>query len=236
MMRKNVLLSDKTYQTIKNDIVTCALEPGQQIAQADLAARYHVGMTPVREALRQLTQEGFVNPIPRLGYIVSVITADDVHEIYETRSILELATVRLTSLRGSEERLRQIADAANFTYKYKNRQSYSEFLDQNKQFHLSIAQATENRRLTELVARTLDELTRVFHLGLDLRDSAKEMRDDHCALAQAIQKRDADLAARLVQDEIARSQERVLEALAHIPRRSLTTLGALDLGRRKFHV
>ncbi|MBI5303871.1 MAG: GntR family transcriptional regulator [Chloroflexi bacterium] len=234
-MRKTALLSDKTYQTIKYDIVTCALEPGQQIAQADLASRYRVGMTPVREALRQLAQEGFVNPIPRLGYIVSVITSDDVHEIYETRSILEAATVRLASLRGTEERLRQITAAANFTYKYKNRQSYAEFLDQNKQFHLSIAQATENRRLTELVTRTLDELTRVFHLGLDLRDSAKEMRDDHCALAQAIQKRDADLAVQLVQGEIARSQERVLEALAHIPHRSLTTQGTLELGRRRFH-
>ncbi len=232
----NKLLSEQTYQMIKSDIVTCSLEPGQQIVQADLASRYRVGLTPVREALRQLAQEGFVNPIPRLGYIVSVITADDVHEIYETRTILESAATRLAATRGTEAQLRQIAEAANFTYIYKDRQTYSVFLAQNKTFHLSIVQATENYRLTELVARVLDELTRIFHLGLDLRDSADEMRDDHLALAEAICKRDADHAVQLVQREIARSQERVLEALTHIPLRPITTQDGTELGRRRFHV
>jgi DNA-binding GntR family transcriptional regulator len=235
-MKKNVLLSDKTYQTIKNDIVTCVLEPGQQIAQADLAARYRVGIMPVREALRQLAYEGFVNPIPRLGYIVSAITADDVHEIYETRTVLESAAARLAATRGSDERLSTILLAANFTYEYKNRQSYSGFLARNKEFHLAIAQATENRRLAELVARVLDELTRIFHIGLDLRDSADEMRNDHLALAESLQKRDADRAVQLVQCEIERSQDRVMEALKHYPRRTITTPGAIELGRRKFNI
>ena len=235
-MKKNKLLSEHTYQMLKNDIVTCNLEPGQQIAQAELVARYRVGLTPVREALRQLAQEGFVTPIPRLGYVVSVITADDVHEIFETRSILESAAVRLTATRGADEQLRQIAQAADFTYEYKSRQTYSAFLAQNKTFHLAIAQATENQRLTELVARILDELTRLFHLGLDLRDSADEMRGDHLALAEAIQKRDAGLAVELAQREITRSQERVLEALAHIPRRPIAVQNMMELGRRKFRV
>ncbi|MEW5721115.1 MAG: GntR family transcriptional regulator [Chloroflexota bacterium] len=233
-MRKRELISEKTYQLIKNDIVTCALEPGQQIAQADLVARYRVGMTPVREALRQLSQEGFVNPVPRLGYIVSAITADDVQEIYETRTILESAAARLAATRGHDETLREIAQAANFTYEYKNRQSYSNFLTHNKDFHLAIAQATENQRLVELVARVLDELTRIFHIGLDLRDSANEMRDDHLALAGALQKRDADLAVQLVQREIARSQARVMEALTRYPRRTITARSTRELGRRAF--
>ncbi|MCL5950992.1 MAG: GntR family transcriptional regulator [Chloroflexi bacterium] len=231
-----MLLSDKTYQTIKNDIVTCTLEPGQQIAQADLATRYRVGLTPVREALRQLAQEGFVNPVPRLGYIVSVITAEDVHEIYETRTILESATVRLAATRGQDERLSEIAQAADFSYEYKNRQSYSIFLSQNKTFHLAIAQATENRRLVEMVGRVLDELIRIFHIGLDLRDSANEMREDHLALADALQNRETDLAVQLIQREIARSQERVVEGLAGYPRRHITTRSAMALGRRRFRV
>lgn len=235
-MRKNVLLSDRTYQAIKNDIVTCALEPGQQIAQADLATRYRVGLTPVREALRQLAQEGFVNPVPRLGYIVSVITAEDVHEIYETRTILESAAVRLAATRGQDRRLSEIAQAADFTYEYKNRQSYSIFLSRNKAFHLAIAQATENRRLVEVVARVLDELIRIFHIGLDLRDSANEMREDHLALAEALQKRETDLAVQLIQREIARSQERVVEGLTNYPRRSITAPSAMALGRRRFRV
>lgn len=73
--------------------------------------------------------------------------------------------------------------------------------------------ASGNKRLADLIARLLDELLRVFHLGLDLRDSAEEMRDEHVALATALLERDPIRAEQLVQSQIARSQRRVLEAL-----------------------
>ena len=61
------------------------LKPGQLIVQGDLAEKYNIGITPVREALRQLSQEGFVQAVPRLGYQVSQITNQDVEEIFEMR-------------------------------------------------------------------------------------------------------------------------------------------------------
>jgi DNA-binding GntR family transcriptional regulator len=87
------------------------------------------------------------------------------------------------------------------------------FLARNPHFHRSIAEAAGNQRLVDLVSRLLDELTRAFHLGLDLKDSAEEMRDEHLALAQALCDRDPDRAERIAHSQIARSQTRVLEAL-----------------------
>jgi len=208
-------LSDQAYETIKSEIITCVLEPGQQIAQSQLAERYQVGTTPIREALQRLAQEGFVQPIPRFGYVVSSITFNDLHEIYELRTILESAAVRLAAMRGTDKQLQEIARAAGFTYVYRERQSYSDFLALNAEFHRSIAGVAGNRRLVDLISRLLDELTRVFHLGLDLRDSAEEMRDEHLALAKALCDHDPDRAEQLVQSQITRSQQRVLEALTH---------------------
>ncbi len=74
---------------------------------------------------------------------------------------------------------------------YKDRQSYTNFLKLNAKFHISIAASTGNQRLAFQVSKTMDELTRVFHLGLDLRDSAEEMRQDHLDLIDALRKRDA---------------------------------------------
>lgn len=207
------LLSAQTYRLIKSDIVTCELEPGQQIVQAELAEKYEVGVTPVREALRQLAQEGFVQPIPRMGYIVSLITEQDVHEIYEMRSILETASVRLAAARGQDDQLKAIAQEAHFTYTYKDRKSYTQFLNRNADFHRSIAAVSGNQRLVDQISRALDELNRVFHLGLDLRDSAEEMTTDHVALAAALCIHDASLAVQHVQEEISRSKERVIQAL-----------------------
>ncbi|HEX7556782.1 MAG TPA: GntR family transcriptional regulator [Leptolinea sp.] len=207
------LLSSQAYQLIKDDIVTCSLGPGQFIAQLELTEKYRVGLTPVREALRQLAQEGFVQPVPRMGYIVSQITPKDVQEIYEMRIILETSSVRMAATHGTEIEFRSLLEAADFTYTYQDHPSYSRFLGQNKGFHQRIAVLSRNARLVQQISRTMDELTRVFHLGLDLRDSADEMRNDHVALANSLLQRDANLAERLIRSEILISRERVMEAI-----------------------
>jgi DNA-binding GntR family transcriptional regulator len=209
----STLLSSQAYQLIKEDIVNCTLGPGQFIAQINLAGKYKVGLTPVREALRQLVTEGFVQPVPRLGYIVSPVTARDVEEIFEMRLILETSSVRLAATRGAEMELRNLVEAANFSYTYKDRQSYSSFLEKNKEFHLGIASIAKNFRLVQQISKIMDELARVFHMGLDIRDSAEEMREDHIVLAESLLQRDANLAERLVRSEILLSRERVVEAL-----------------------
>jgi DNA-binding GntR family transcriptional regulator len=189
------------------------LEPGRQVAQQQLAERYQLGMTPIREALQRLSQEGFVQAIPRFGYLVTPITFSDVHEIFELRTILETAATRLAAARGTDKQLAQIAQAARFTYVFGDTDSYDSFLVRNADFHRSLALVADNARLAAQISRLLDELTRVFHLGLDLRDSAEEMRDEHLALASALCNRDPDQAEQILQNQIARSQQRVLEAL-----------------------
>jgi DNA-binding GntR family transcriptional regulator len=208
-------LADQVYNTLRTDIITCALEPGQQVVQSQLAERYQFGVTPIREALQRLTQEGFVRPIPRFGYIVSPITVSDVHELYELRAIVESAAARLAATRGSQEQLNRIAEEADFRYVFGDRQSYMEFLTRNADFHRSVAIAADNQRLADLISKLLDEMTRIFHLGLDLKDSAGEMRNEHIALAKALCDRDPDRAAQIVLNQIVRSEERVLEALTH---------------------
>jgi DNA-binding GntR family transcriptional regulator len=206
-------LSEKAYDLIKNGIVTCDLFPGDLLAQPQLAERFQIGMTPVRDAMQRLVQEGLVQPVPRLGYIVSPITLSDVQEIFELRSILETNAARLAATRGTDEQMKQLAENANFTYVYHDRASYSDFLAQNALFHRSIAVLTGNQRLVESVAKILVELTRVFHLGLDLRDSTQEMAEEHLLLVDALLQHDGNKAERIVDKQISRSQQRVIEAL-----------------------
>lgn len=211
MVRKS--LSEQAYELIKADIITCALKPGVQIAQPILVERYKIGTTPIREAMQRLSQEGFVTPIPRFGYTVTPITFADVREIYELRSILESAAARLAAQRGNQHDLDQLLEKANFSYVYGERNSYTRFLDENAQFHRRIAEISGNQRLVDTISTVLDGLTRIFYLGLDLKDSAEEMRDSHIALANALKERDADQAERLVRDEVDVSRKRVLLAL-----------------------
>ncbi|MBN1318837.1 MAG: GntR family transcriptional regulator [Anaerolineales bacterium] len=216
-----ISFSQQAYEAIKADIITCALAPSEQIVQSQLIEKYQFGTTPVREALKRLAAEGFVEAIPRFGYLVSSITVSDVHELFEVRSIVESGAARLAALRGSREQLERIAEGINFIYVHRDKQSYVDFLMRNSQFHRSIAVTAGNRRLIDLLSRLLDELQRVFHLGLDLKDSAEEMRAEHFALMKALLDRDPDRSEQIVQSQVTRSRERILEALAHRPARGI---------------
>jgi DNA-binding GntR family transcriptional regulator len=206
-------LSDKAYLLIKSSIINCELPGGAQIVQSQLAERYEIGTTPIREALQRLVQEGYIQSIPRFGYIVTSITMSDIREIFELRSILETAAVELAILRATEEQLQRIAESANFKYIYHDQISYNEFLDRNTEFHRSIADTVGNQRLSESITRVLNESTRIFHLGLDLKDSALEMRDEHVTLSKALLARDSRLALNIIRSQIERSQQRIVEAL-----------------------
>lgn len=207
------LLSDQAYQLIRRDIIQCILQPGLMVAQAQLVERYKLSVTPVREALKRLEQEGYVQSIPRLGYLITPITVENIENIYELRLLLEIPAVRMAVKRASDAQLADLQQHARFTYVYKDNRSYQEFLLANVDFHARVAMLSGNRKLGENVGRLLDEMTRIFHLGLDVRDSAEEMKSEHITLSEALSSRDADLAEKVMEDQIRRSKQRVLDML-----------------------
>ena len=239
--RKTFLsLANQVYEKIRNEILTCVLEPGQQVTQAQLVDKFRVGITPVRDALQRLAQEGLVQPIPRSGYLVSPITFADIGALYEFRGILEAAAIRLAVERASDEQLDTIARAADFTYTFRDRQSYTDFLSHNADFHRSIALAAGNPRLAGAITLALGELTRVFHLGLDLRDRAQEMHTEHIALIQALRSRDLSRAEQIHRSQIAARSNRHRRALcatgdrdpAHARGRHRSSIRSADASRR----
>lgn len=211
---KDTSLADQAYLAIKKDILTCQLSPGSQVAQSQLVERYEFGVTPIREALKRLEHENYVQSIPRYGFIIKPVTIRDIEDIYGLRLILETSSVRLAIQRASDEQLAEIREAANFSYVFKDRESYLEFLEQNIDFHVSIALASGNRKLAEMLSNTLNEMTQIFNLGLDLRDNAEEMRREHILLADALVSRNLELAVQIATDQINLSRQRVMEEIS----------------------
>lgn len=217
---KDSSLAEKAYIAIKKDILTCQLFPGSQIAQSQLVERYEFGVTPIREALKRLEHEDYVRSIPRYGYIINPITIKDIDDIYSLRLILETAAVRLAIQCASDEELAGLQQGVDFTYTFKDKESYLHFLEHNIDFHVSIAMASGNRKLAEMLRGVLNEMTQIFNLGLDLRDSAQEMRHEHLALAKALADRDMESAVRIITDQIQLSRQRVIDEIsAHVDQR-----------------
>ena len=72
---------------------------------------------------------------------------------------------------------------------------------------------TGNRRLVDAISKLLDEMARIFHLGLNFREMSQEVRAEHLAIATAIYNRDPDKAEQTSREEIFNSKERILDVL-----------------------
>src|SRR5271170_3283594 len=106
-------LNRVAFDRIRQDIIGCALEPGRQVTEAELAARYALGKAPIRAALLGLCQEGLVRAIPRRGYLITPITMRDVQDVFQLRILLEPTAARLSAGRVTNEPLRRLAELCN---------------------------------------------------------------------------------------------------------------------------
>jgi DNA-binding GntR family transcriptional regulator len=207
------LLTDRAYERIKHDIIGCVIAPGTEISEARLCAHYKLGKAPVRMALNHLAHDGLVRAIPRRGYMVTPVTLKDIHDVFELRLMLEPAAARMAAGRVDSQRLRAIDESCRAGYQPGDPKSTSRFLDANKAFHVAVAQATGNNRLANAIEQLLDEMTRLLHLGLGLRNRSQEMQHEHRTLMKALTRGDGDTAERICRDQIEAARNMVLSAI-----------------------
>jgi DNA-binding GntR family transcriptional regulator len=160
---------DIAYQAIKQAIIAGKLEAAKIYSITELSEAFEVGKTPAREALVILASEGLIDPIPRSGYQVKALSIHDILEIFHLRSVLEVEGVGLAAGRISdddinllEENNRLEQELALRPYSDVSGQSYRKGYDLNLEFHLTIARASGNNRLVELLEKLLNELERVL--------------------------------------------------------------------------
>ena len=212
-VRAMPLLSDRAYERIRHDVISCQLAPGTEISETQLCAQYKLGKAPVRMALNRLAHDGLVRAIPRRGYRVAEVTLKDIHDVFELRLMLEPVAARMAAGRVDAQKLRALDEIARSGYQPGDARSTARFLEANKAFHVAIARATGNARLADSIEQLLDEMTRLLHLGLGLRDRSVEMSREHRALAKALARGDGDTAERICREQIEAARGMVLSAI-----------------------
>lgn len=205
----------RVYRALKSDIVRGVFDMGERLNESQLALKYGVSKTPVREALSVLQQEGLVEVMPRVGYLTSRVTVQDIDDIFDLRKIVEAVSAERAATTITEEALQRL-EQLHFGFQAGDRDSYLRFLDENVVFHCTIAEASGNRRLVEVVARLLEQMQRLVILRLDLSDSLDELVAEHHQLLVALRQRDPNRARDLMVSDIANSHQAALVALKRL--------------------
>lgn len=177
--------------------------------EQDLAARYAVSRAPVRDALLRLERERLVTINPRQGSRVNPVSLADARELFQFRLSLEPACAALAAETGASE----ILEALNC---YRMFDAGGDFIDYNRAFHSAVATACGNQRMSAAMRDLIDQAERLVRVslgGIKGRDPA-QLIAEHEAIIDALQRRDARGAARLVRDHILKAERRVIAALA----------------------
>jgi DNA-binding GntR family transcriptional regulator len=183
-------LTERTYQILRREILSCVLEPGSEVSEADIAERLSVSKTPVREALGRLRADGFVVTFPRRGYQIVPLTIADMNELFDMRRIVEGGCGELAAERITDEELDALEKLADAGLSRDANAGLDSFIAANREFHLAIVRATGSKRLFEQTFKQLDELERFFYIGARYRDISSEVQADHHRIVESLRTRD----------------------------------------------
>jgi DNA-binding GntR family transcriptional regulator len=199
------VLTDRVYDILRGAILSSELKPGAALIERNLAERFGVSKSPVRDALQRLAGEGLVIPSSHRGMTVTSISAKQADEIFELRELLEPTAVRqaipvMTKadfLAGSAA-----VDRAATAIRSGNLRLA---ITASREFHNIFIVRCNNQLLQETVSRLHD---RVSILSVvTWRAHSSHEQDAHVAILKAAEARDAQLAGRLMSAHIKATRQ-----------------------------
>jgi DNA-binding GntR family transcriptional regulator len=187
------------YETLKSEIVELRLAPGSTIDEAQLAGRFGLSRTPIREAMVRLAAEGLIVTLPNRATIVSQIDFLNLPSFFDALTLMYRVTTRLAAANHTAADIPVIRELQTRYRAAVKARDVAAMLSVNRDFHVAIAQAGGNRYYRELFARLLDEGLRILRLYYSSFNDVLPHRyvAEHDEMIAAIVARDVEQADRL---------------------------------------
>lgn len=196
------------YRELRREIIMGHRNPGERFNVEEIAKRYETSVTPVRDALQMLNQEGLVTIKPRSGYFVSRITLKELRDMLELRRILEVAAIERAVLRISDEQIAQLK-CVHAGYTGDDDASYDRYTDENRRFHYLLAEASGNHELAAMLGHLHDRLARF----MVMRHGGRSQDITHAKIVAALEEHNVEAARQALLDEIDTSRDTILDGV-----------------------
>ena len=192
--------ADLSYDRLRSAILNGSLKPGSRLVIDDLAKQLGVSRIPVREALRRLEADGFIDLEPHVGATITDINTDSIHEIFSVKEALEIISGRVACRRMSE---------GDLEYAEGILRTMDEFIDDldrwsegNVRFHEFICHCAGMPLAANLMLRVLDhwERLRRYYLTEVFDGRHRIAHEEHWQLLEALRIGDPDSVERVTHD------------------------------------
>jgi DNA-binding GntR family transcriptional regulator len=202
--------AERVAALLREEIQGGELRPGMRLRQHDIAVRFGVSTTPVREAFGLLQAQGLVRIDAHRGAIVFRPSLRELVESQEIRCALEFLAVTkamdrlddalVSELRLMIEKMRQADDA-------------DDWVEVHNRFHMRLYEASDNHSLVEMIAASRETSNIYIRMFVDQRPRGQRSDDQHQELLEACLARDPDWAHRVLKRHIEDATDELMELL-----------------------
>lgn len=206
--------TEKTYDILLKDIMRGKLYQGQKLVENDLIKAYHVGKTPLREALIELERIGLVKREFNRGFKVIQIKRQDAEEIYDLRELLEGLSIRRTIENISEAKMQKITKVIDKMELYVKSNNIAEYGKLDMYLHILLCELSGNKRLLNIIKNLQYQIKILLKTSINLPERGINLSfSEHKEIYRAILAKDIDKAEKLIREHILNTKTAILHYL-----------------------
>lgn len=195
------------YEELRKDIVDGKLKPGQKIKISDVAKKYELSEIPVREAIRRLESDGFVEFTPYVGAIVSKMDEKEFVETYLIRIELEALAARLAAEHVTLKDIQRLEKLNKEMFIAIEDDRPEELGHLNKEFHLCIYKAAPYPYLNKLIGDLWEKAERTQSVFAYVPERARASIEEHDKIIEALKEKNISMVEELTKEQKARTMK-----------------------------
>lgn len=215
-LKRGIALSEQVYQVVRGLIVSGRMRPGEAVVEAALAARLGVSRTPVREALKRLSDEGLIDVFAQSGTFIAPISRKALEEAYVIRTALEAESAARAAGRLTAAAVEAFTDNIAAHELAIGRRRFGDAIRLDDTFHRMIAEVNGLHMLWRAVDISKAQMDRGRHLAIPEPGLGAVTIHQHKLILTAMQEGDAGHAAQCMREHLATSLRNTLEIAADL--------------------
>ena len=201
-------LTDELVDIIRDRILKGEYKIGEKIKENQIATEFKVSRTPIREAFKQLENEGLIDYIPNRGCFAKGFTRQDIEDIYAVRKALEIMAVEWAVSRISDEQIQALQEQSELMEFYTAKKDSDKVLELNSAYHDIIYDAAGSRFMAQILRSYKEYIEQTRKVILYEQAYLEEILQEHKAVLAAIIDRDVEGAKKAMAEHLEMSQRR----------------------------
>ncbi|PPD13988.1 MAG: GntR family transcriptional regulator [Methylobacterium sp.] len=200
-------LHDEVAERIRELVRSGELEPKSRVNELELAERFGISRTPLREAIKILATEGILELLPNRGARVAAVNEAEIDEMLEVIAGLEASAARLLARRITDSEIAEIAELHEAMLETYERRDEARYFTLNRQIHEAMMRAAKNATLVQLYAGLSSRIQRFRYAAHKTPEQWQRAIDEHEDMLRLMIERDGEQLARLMETHILGKKE-----------------------------